>query len=87
VGAASREGRENAEGLGRWARSGIAVIGGGSSPDSLPEAADCVKPLEARDVFPAPDVAAVGVASDAATRSLSSWYFSRPSSGRTPFSM
>lgn len=61
--------------------------GAGSVSESLADALDFGGFLEVRGAFAAPFLLGAVEASDAACRSLSSWYFRRDSSGRTPFSM
>ena len=78
------EGRAKAEGLGRWARSEIE--GGAASEEWLAESSAGFGLCGGANLA-VPLVGGAEVeASDAARRSLSSWYFRRASSGRTPFS-
>ena len=84
----SSEGRANADGLGRCARSGIAGCGASSGSESLPETSDLVPCcFGALDVFVFPFGADGTEASEAARSNLSSWYLRRVSSGRMPFSI
>ena len=87
----SDDGRAKADGLGRWARSGILVgCGAGcSASGSLAEVSElAVRRFEALGFCAVSfGVAVTEEVSEAATsKSLSSWYLRRLSSGRTPFS-
>lgn len=86
------DGRAKADGLGRWARSGILVgCGAGCSASaSLAEVSElAVRRSEALGLCAVPfgsDGMEEEVSEAAARRSLSSWYLRRLSRGRTPFS-
>lgn len=90
---ASFDGRANADGLGRWARSGILVgCGAGLSASEAPAEVSEVAVRRSEGLAFGVVPFASGVMEEevseaaASRRSLSSWYLRRLSRGRTPFS-